>query len=392
MSGIDPECHAQPSEYTGERVCVECFEDSDLIEFIEAYDESGECSFCGSLAVKTAPFDDLADHINERLCEFYGKAVDQLPYVGREGGYQGWHTSTWELLVEDVGLGLPKDDSDQLLDALVDAIGEDAWSEYDWLSLEPDASLKSSWESFCELVKHGRRFFFHNLGGDDGHPDERSPAQFFHQLGRHIDDCGLVRMEPAGVQFYRARTRSAGELHETAAALGPPPPEFALQSNRMNPPGISMFYGADDPALATAETRGVSVSIGTFETTRPVRILDLANLPDVPGFFSNADRMQIFTLSFLREFADLIIQPVPRTDRTQVDYIPTQVFTEFLRDYSFDDGHIDGVRYRSATGVLGSNVILFASPDNVVDASPEPKFGGPHSRWLRLSAVEHRGV
>lgn len=390
MSGVDPECHPQPSEHADDQVCARCFDDKDLSELIEGIDEPPGCDFCGEADAPTARFEDVADHIRERLHEFYGMAADQLPYESREGGYQGWHTSTWELLVEDVGLGLPRDDSDTLLDALVGAIGDEVWSEYDWLSLEPDDSLKSSWEAFCDLVKHSRRFFFHDLGGDDGHPDERSPAQFFRQLGRHIDEQGLIRVEDAGYRLFRARVRTGGERHETAAALGPPPSEFATQSNRMNPPGISMFYGADDPALATAETRGQAVSIGTFEATRPLRLLDLADMPEVPGFFSTADRMRIFTLSFLRDFADLIIQPVPRNDRTQIDYIPTQVFTEFLRDYPFEGGSIDGVRYRSATGQAGQNVVLFATPDDVVDGSPDPEFGGPPERWLRLVDVEHR--
>lgn len=391
MSGVDPACHPQPRAGSARRVCVQCFEDADLIDVIESCDETGDCDFCDGAEVATAPLEYVAEHINERLRQFYGKAVDQLPYESREGGYQGWHTTTLELLTEDVGLGLPRDDDNRLITALVDEIGEDVWSEYDWLSLEPDDSLKSSWETFCDLVKHSRRFFFHDLGGEESHPDDRSPGQFFRQLGRHIDEQGLIRTEPAGYRLHRARPRANGELHETPAALGPPPWQYATQSNRMNPPGIPMFYGADNADLATAETRDLSVSVGVFETLRPMRILDLANLPETPGFFSCADRMRIFTLDFLRAFAELIIQPVERADRTQIDYIPTQVFTEFLRDYPFEEGAIDGVRYRSATGEPGCNVVLFADQDDVVDGSPDPKFGAAPKRWLRLVDVSHRG-
>ena len=390
MSGIDPECHPQPSAHAETRICAKCFQDSDLVELIEGYAGPSGCSFCGQIDAPTAPFDKIAEHINERLGTFYGKAADQLPYESREGGYQGWHTSTWELLVEDMGIALPRDAGDQLLSALVGAIGDDVWSEYDWLSLEPDESLKSSWERFCSLVKHYRRFFFHDLGAKQhGHPDERSPTRLLNELGNHIDEQGLIRQEPAGYRLYRARVRKAGEHYTTPAASGPPPAALATQSNRMNPPGISMFYAADNSTLAAAETRGQSVSIGVFETTRPIRILDLASLPDVPGFFSSADRMRIFTLSFLTEFAELIVQPVPRNDRTQIDYIPTQVFTEFLRDFPFEDGTIDGVRYRSATGEPGTNVVLFATPDDVEGASSDPEYGLPLKRWLRLVAIEH---
>jgi hypothetical protein len=391
MSGVDPECHPQLSAHAETRICAKCFEDPDLVDLIEGYEGPLGCSFCGESDAPTAPFDDVAEHIRERLETFYGKAGDQLPYESREGGYQGWHTSTWELLVEDVGIALPRDTRGQLLNALVGEIGDDVWCEYDWLALEPDESLESSWESFCSLVKHDRRFFFHDLeAGQRGHPDERSPAQFLNELGSHIDRQGLIRQEPERFCLYRARVRDAGEQHTTPTALGPPPSSLATQSNRMNPPGISMFYAADNPALATAETRGQSVSIGTFQTTRPIHILDLANMPEVPGFFSSAERMRIFTLSFLTKFAELIIQPVLRNDRTQIDYIPTQVFTEFLRDFPFEDGKIDGVRYRSATGHAGANIVLFATPDNVEGVSPNPDYGPPPNRWLQLVAVEHK--
>jgi hypothetical protein len=315
--------------------------------------------------------------------------VDQLPYESAEGGYQGWHTSTYELLVEEVAIELPRDRDDSLLQTLIDEIGEDAWCEYDWLALEPDESMVSSWDTFCRVVKHDRRFFFHNFG-DTGssHPDERSPAQFLMELVGHVVDQNLVRTEPIGYRLFRARVRNGSEGHFSAAELGPPPPTLATQSNRMNPPGISMFYGADEAGLAVVETRAHAVSLGTFEVTRPIRVLDLANLPAVPGIFSTEERDFIFSLSFLRRFADLVSQPVPRNDRTQIDYIPTQVFTEFLRDFEFSDGRIDGIRYRSATGHLGHNLVLFAEPEDVIGATPEPEYGRITAPWLLLVGVE----
>ncbi|OYW82154.1 MAG: hypothetical protein B7Z26_03880 [Asticcacaulis sp. 32-58-5] len=157
----------------------------------------------------------------------------------------------------------------------------------------------------------------------------------------------------------------------------------------MNPPGIPMFYGADNAELATAETRGKAVSVGKFVTTRETRILDLASMPAVPGFFSEASREERYALSFLHDFAKVIIQPVARDNRTHIDYIPTQVFTEYLRDYPFADGNIDGVRYRSATGEAGTNVVMFATQGNLVDGAAEDAFDQDDAAWLMLVAVEH---
>lgn len=70
-------------------------------------------------------------------------------------------------------------------------------------------------------------------------------------------------------------------------------------------------------------------------------------------------------LGFLHEFARLIVQPVPLDDRMHIDYIPTPVFTEFLRDHRFQAYRIDGLLYRSAMGRKGCNVVLFAGPNDV---------------------------
>lgn len=389
MSGVDPECHPQ-FDFDERKVCALCFEDDDLIDRIEAAAGERGCDFCGKQDAPTAPFSEVVEHIQARISLFYGRAVEQLPYDGREGGYQAWNVDTSDLIREEVGLELPRDTGDELHEAIVDAIGDDAWCEYDWLTLEPDESMKSSWDQFCEVVKHSRRFFFHNAGEPESlHPDERTPAQFFAELAKQVEGTELIVSEPAGYALYRARIREKGELFETAAALGPPPAEFATQSNRMNPPGIPMFYGADNAELATAETRGKAVSVGKFATTRETRILDLASMPAVPGFFSEASREERYALSFLHDFAKVIIQPVARDNRTHIDYIPTQVFTEYLRDYPFDDGKIDGVRYRSATGEAGTNVVMFATQANLAGGAADDEFEEDDVAWLKLISVEH---
>jgi hypothetical protein len=368
-------------------VCASCFEDEDLQRFIRRSAKQHKCSFCGSRA-KSAPLEDVAAFIEDRMEEFYGKAVEQLPYESREGGYQGgWHTDTDDLLFGKIGLDLPRDNDGKLNQALLDEIGDDEWCDYDWLTLDFDQSLKSGWQDFCTKIKHTRRFFFHRLGGEDsGHPDDRSFFTLLSDIAKLADDLDLIKNIQPQYSLYRARPRnSANAKYKTAKELGPPPEEFATQTNRMNPPGIPMFYGAETAALAEAEISDPLFSLGRFKTNRTIRILDLAALPKVPGFFSTASQRERLGLSFLREFSRLISEPVRRDNRTHVDYIPTQVYTEFLRDFKFKEGAIDGIRYNSATDVVGANVVLFATNDNVRDKNDllDP------SRWLRLVSVKH---
>lgn len=368
-------------------VCSGCFEDHDLRTFVRANATASKCSFCGTRS-KSAPIDDVADYIEGRMAEFYGKAIDQLPYESREGGYIGsWHTDTSDLLFGTIGLELPKDHNETLAQAILDSIGDDEWCDFDWLALDFDQSLKSSWVNFCENVKHHRRFFFQNLGGENsGHPDDRSFSLLLSELAGLVEDVGLIKNVPAGLSLFRARPRANAKIkHKLAKELGPPPQAHATQTNRMNPPGIPMFYGAESSALAAAEIRHNLFSLGQFKTNRPIRVLDLASLPKVPGFFSSATQRERLGLSFLHEFSSLISEPVERDDRTHVDYIPTQVFTEFLRDHKFDGGRIDGIRYNSATEHSGANLVLFATDENVYDrnAAPSP------DQWLQLVSVKH---
>ena len=370
----------------GSRVCTACFGDPDLKRFIRNIGGPRGCSFCGGHSAPTAPTAEVSEFIEERINTFFGRAVEQLPYESREGGYQGWHVNTYELLFEEIGLDLPRDSDGRLERALLDRIDDEAWCEFDWLQLEYHEDLQSYWDSFSRAVKHGRRFFFHKIGrGDDHDPIARSLNEFLSALGHLLDESGLVRTWPGGYRLYRARARQPGVRFETAAELGPPPADVANQSNRMNPPGIPVLYAAESHRLAGAETSGGLLSVGRFIAQRPLRMLDLADLPPVPGFFSDAPRIEVQGLAFLHSFAEQIAAPVARDDRVHVDYIPTQVLTEFLRDFRFEGGPIDGIRYPSATPVKGANMVLFADQDSVYG----PGVARGKKAWLRLDGVRH---
>lgn len=392
MSLVDPECY--PQFHGDDRcVCAGCFDDGDLKSMIREAGEYGACDFCGTPRAKVVELSFVTQHIGERANTFYGKAVEQLPYESAEGGYQGENFDTYELLTDHIGIELPRDDG-ELLDAIASDLGDDQWCAYDWTQLELNESMAYSWRRFSEIVKHERRFFFQGSPRRGGPPDDRSPIQFFLDLRDLLERLGRVRTYQPGLRLFRARPRAPGQRHTTPAALGPPPPEFALQANRMNPPGIPMFYGADSERLAVAEVRNQRVSLAMFETTRELRIIDLVDLPSVPGFFSDASRRRIQGLDFLREFAVEISLPVPRDERVHVDYLPTQIFTEFLRDARFGGLPVDGIRYPSATPTRGANVVLFATQADVVGAvEADPWPWDPPRPWLRLAKVtQKRGV
>lgn len=391
MSVIDADLYGHYS-HEDRDLCVRCFDDDDLKDFIRGFETKGKCSFCNSRNVAIAPLREMATHLHGFMEANYSKAANDLPYESREGGYQAMTYTTWEVLIENIGVPLQGVAEVELGDALAEAIGEDVWCAYDWTALDLDESLKYSWDRFCETVKHHRRFFFQGAGRSK-YPgaDDRSSMETLHEIKRLIKGSGLIRKIPKGYQLYRARPRKTGKRYSQAADLASPPVEHALQSNRMNPPGIPMFYGAESRQLAVSEVRNSKASIGVFQTTRKIRILDLANLPSIPGFFSGATRNQRLYLSFLHDFTDEIVKPVPRDERTHIDYLPTQVFTEYLRDARFGGKQIDGIRYPSATGKAGANVVLFAQQEDFVGVGEDdPNFVFRRRKpWLKLVGISH---
>ncbi|MGD5712530.1 RES family NAD+ phosphorylase, partial [Xanthomonas citri pv. citri] len=137
--------------------------------------------------------------------------------------------------------------------------------------------------------------------------------------------------------------------------MGPPPVEFAIQTNRMSPPGIVMTYVADDPETALAETADKvgAYALGEFVADRDVLILDLTSIPRVPTIFDEIPDAAPYDprprLAFLHRVSREISRPIARDDRLHIEYVPTQVITEFVRtSVTLNQKRIEGIRYRSS--------------------------------------------
>lgn len=349
------------------RVCSSCFGNRDLRDWIREQDGRRGCDFCGKFDSPTVELRQLVPHIDKCIGHYYGRAVEQLGYCSAEGGYLGEHWDACDML-DKIDFDLPRDDG-TLFYAIAGTMQEESWCDYDVGALELDHAMWSSWEAFCETVKHKRRFFFHHSGRDD--QDSFTPASLLSSIAKASEALGLVIELPAGQKLWRARTDIGKGRRVGADDFGPPPVEFALQSNRMNPAGIPMFYLASSQITALKETRAAQAKVGRWCSVRPLRILDLRRLPPVPSIFSEEPRALALTLNFLHDFANDIMKPVERSNQVHVDYLPSQVVTEFMRDYDFSGGPLDGVAYGSTVHRLGWNLALFVGPVELGLASPE---------------------
>lgn len=186
-----------------------------------------------------------------------------------------------------------------------------------------------------------------------------SASSLLHAIANLSEGMGFIRDLPAGTRLWRARGDVPRHRRTSARDFGPPPKEFALQSNRMNPPGIPMMYAASSVATAMREARAESAKLGRWRILRDARIMDLRNLPEVPGPFSTQSRLNTLATRFLRHFAREIMTPVERDDRVHIEYLPSQVVTEFLRDFEFSSGRLDGIAYPSTVDPAGWNLAMF---------------------------------
>ena len=307
---------------------------------------------------------------------------------------------TFELL--DGLLGLPNDDDhDTLLLTLCSGLGDETWCRRDPFSLAEHERLRISWEEFCDLVKHDRRFFFgdHRRSDDERQFDDGQlydPADLLTEMAEWCRDQNLARLLAAGTALYRARFQKSAETLTTARQLGPPPADKAIMSNRMSPPGIVMFYVSESPDTALRETANDEggFMVAEFRTRRDAVILDLGAAPPIPSLFETIPDSLPYDprvpTTFLRYFASDISRPIARDDRQRIEYIPTQIVTEYFRTHFQHDGKaLEGIRYMSARHPGHYSLVLFSTQEDVM--SDETPATGTNP-WIELAGYDRTDV
>jgi RES domain len=141
-----------------------------------------------------------------------------------------------------------------------------------------------------------------------------------------------------------------------------------------------MFYGAEDENTAVAEVttsgwpQGHDLTIGWFETLRELNVLDLVELPPVPSLFDKSALEIRPSLIFLHTFAHEVSKPVALDVFEHIEYVPTQIVTEYFR-HAFEPEfgtRVDGIRYRSSVTRAGVCLVLFVDNESCVDDPQVP--------------------
>ncbi|MFS3038411.1 HEPN-associated N-terminal domain-containing protein [Bacteroides nordii] len=359
-------------------ICASHFDDIYLKEYIKEFSSLGICDYCGKskLVVDLRDFIEyVAGKITEHFTNFdngdlplangfFDDDDESIPGLQRVGCFVAPSSaetfeSTKELLF-DIDL---ISDNEDLNNDIEDCFMWDEWIQASPFVLTKRQELSFMWETFSRMVKHEQRFTFFKREEftKDSFSEDNGLMDILSELGEKITKHKLYKTLNKDEILYRCRFIGEGEVVDTFEKITSPPDNIAKQS-RMSPAGISMFYGAFDKETAILESSPLGDGLGThivgkFAIKKELRLLDLTSLP-IQSFWITNDWEEI---AFLHSFNREITKPIDRNGSIHIEYIPSQVFTEYLRYiYKTSDGfNINGIIYGSSLSRKEKNIVLF---------------------------------
>lgn len=346
-------------------VCERCVEDEFLKQVIRSGVTSKKCDYCGRRSRRT---------ISSPVTLLMPVVYDTIRYFHEDPDRAGLPWDEGAFIIEPIPtqlvlLFLDFDCHADLFADVAQAFENADWVQAaggHWCSSHVHEQLRDSWHSFVHAVKHETRFHFRSMNVSPvAGPQELAPGKVLAAIGQVVRRLKLIQTLPANTPVYRARVREDPTAWlPDLSTMGAPPAELS-RAGRMNPPGISYFYSAMDQGTAVAETVSsppVEVVLAAFTTARPITILNLCDLPDLPSVFDASRRLDYEWIKFLDGFVAEISKPVRKDGREHIDYVPSQVVCEWFALIFRPRGRksrLDGLLYPSAVSSGGRNLVLF---------------------------------
>jgi hypothetical protein len=229
--GDDPDFWSTaPAE--GCSVCADCIDDVDIRAFIASRADELACDFCDRSSTEqpvAAPLESVVEFMMEAIDREYDRAVNALGWESAEGGFQGSHWDSYDLLTEQIDIALSNDDG-RLLDILVECLGDNDWCERNPYGLREDERYIASWDEFSNFIKYQRRYFFLESQRPEG--ELLSPPSLLEFISETVVDYRLLTTIPTGSIVYRARQLRPGRT---------------LRSSRTAASGTSDSVEPDEP-------------------------------------------------------------------------------------------------------------------------------------------------
>ncbi len=336
------------SSVPDKNVCSSHIDDYAVRLFVKRNGEKDKCDYCGKQRL-VVDLESLMEFLTDALTHFYTDPANFMSYVSSEGGYLGEFDGPWEML-ESLGLSV---EDDKLNDDIIESLDHSsAWADE---GVAGSDFKYEGWLHFKYLVKHQSRFLFSSsedfrMGGR-----KVSAESFLKELAVDIRKQKMITTIKAGTPIYRCRQHTEIDNITKAHHICAPSIEHAIYPNRMSSAGVSMFYGAFRKKTAQLETLRYDdltkpyYTIAEFNPNEDLKLIDLNNIPFVSPF--DQENWELYDkVEFLYKFLDDFAKPVSHDGNEHIEYVPTQVITEYFR-YKFcrkDEKPIDGIIYPSS--------------------------------------------
>lgn len=361
-------------------ICSKHFKNSFIRSFIETNAKDSFCDYCDE-EKQCADFEDVAEFIEDAVMSEYCEPYEEGAWYDPDGVYYEDRfpliTVYWtqDLLDELVELTDPREF--EIIQNLASSF------QHEYLTLKEAIwgpttveYLWGGWASFKDILKHKIRFLFfdHNLKDKfkDDNNESINPMLILEEVGKAIVDLGLI-VDVAKNHFniYRARQHNLSNYYASSDDLGSPPPNKA-KANRMSPPGISMFYGALDCETCMREIEDVTnvnsaITYGEFVNLKPIKLVDFTGISAVPSIYDRQNRHRRPILGFLLSFIHDMSVPVKPDDSVHIEYIPTQVLTEYIKIKLGQTHDVQGILYNSVKNRGGKCAVLFVDSSQIIE-------------------------
>lgn len=293
---------------------------------------------------------------------------------------------TYDAVIDDLAGSVDEDTS--LL--IAGRLEPEQWYQTGMLWLEGEELLSVSWHDFAhwildssvELEEIGLQPTPEHWMGEQA--DGILPSLMLPRLIEVLESSEVIKFVPSG-RWHRATQLTEDEV-PSASRLGTAPPHRADRPNRFSERGKPWFYGAADCHTAVLEidsdpTR--QTFTGEWIPSRPLRVVDLTQLPPLPSIWDHAQAPLRQLLLFLSSFAKDVSKRVPSIS-SQREYRPTQAVSYSIHQA----GGIDGILYSSSkTGE--PCCILFVDNEHCVES---PAAVDDRELYLSLAeVVRHPG-
>lgn len=353
------------------RCCEACFDDPLLKDYIRQHGRRGLCGYCrsrGRFTIEAGELEELFTRFTDiyspvRVGENVPPHVDVLQ-VGER--LSTLIQEQWGIFSERLIESGRQDDllreiyttncrEEEILDA---PDVRDLWTDRNWLHM----TLLDRWHELAEDLKHPE--LVRPIAPDLPPPDAAEidiaadPLDWF---AEDADRSSIIL--PTASQIFRVRLGYREQNYRfvaiPAAEMGAPPAAAVTRPGRANAVGTSYFYGAQEEQTAVSEVRphrGALMTIGSGQTLRELRLLDLASGMGIPSPFAcsrDLFRGLLESCELFNRLNEEFARPLRHTDDVH-EYLPTQFFATWAKDH-----HYDGLRYGSAMTRGGNNIVLF---------------------------------